>query len=543
LTLQLIRPLPSSQTNSIFLHVFAFPLTLSLLFLRLAKENLIPKLVAKLAPEYELSTDVHMNAARALVDAVVKCPCTQHNALIAHLQSTEVFQTILQHMFSGCMSSLTNSMSIIIVLVQRYANRRVELAIEAAQEKPEILSAEEQPKEEPFLSLMPHLHKIIQLLNQPHAPVKVQFGRAEPFGETRMKVVELTLVLLRSRLASVNEALADLDVLSLLLEAFFRYPWNNMLHGLVESIIRTVLDSDSKVLMAALFDKAQLVQKFIAAYDAGDEQNEINNNIDANKLERSTKANPSKLQNNSVTTSKQIYRAGYMGYLLRTSWAIEEFCRLSEEQRVAVLGSEENISAWNSFVSTKLERENDKQKICVPLVGENNDDMDIPFDVQQMAGSIEAYLGRQSGGEKGANESSDPYSFNGEDEELSASNAHNSNHYTYESEENNTSWGQHNQQFNTEWADFSSAFPSNSTGENAGGSEYDRGSSAAQHAAARELLQFPVGGEEEESEENEEELVDLDSQQANAAASAGNQAESNEEDFAVEFPPNSPNKS
>ena len=34
----------------------------------------------------------------------------------------------------------------------------------------------------------------------------------------------------------------------MLQDCFLAYPWNNMLHGLVESILRTVIDSDSEVL-------------------------------------------------------------------------------------------------------------------------------------------------------------------------------------------------------------------------------------------------------------------------------------------------------
>ena len=73
----------------------------------LYKENLIPKLVAKLTPQYETATDVHMNAARALVDVVVKCPPSSQNLLISHLQSKEVLDEIFRHMFSGSLSSLT----------------------------------------------------------------------------------------------------------------------------------------------------------------------------------------------------------------------------------------------------------------------------------------------------------------------------------------------------------------------------------------------------------------------------------------------------
>ena len=133
-------------------------------------------------------------------------------------------------------------------------------------------SADSDTLEEPFASLAPHLHKIIALLHQPQPEVRVQFGKSQPFGETRMKVVELTLVLLRSRLAGVDKQLSELRVLALMLESFFLYPWNNMLHGLVESIVRTVLDSDSEVLRHALFVDGELVERFVAAYERSERE-------------------------------------------------------------------------------------------------------------------------------------------------------------------------------------------------------------------------------------------------------------------------------
>jgi hypothetical protein len=79
--------------------------------------------------------------------------------------------------------------------------------------------------------------------------MRTQFGALNPpFGETRMKVVELLLVLVRSNYPRMNEELAKLKALAPVLDCFLAFPWNNMLHGLVESILRTILDSDSEAL-------------------------------------------------------------------------------------------------------------------------------------------------------------------------------------------------------------------------------------------------------------------------------------------------------
>jgi len=63
--------------------------------------NLIPKLVAKLGPEFKDHLDVHANSSRALVDIVLKCPAGQVNHLLHHLQSQVMVDELFKHLFSG----------------------------------------------------------------------------------------------------------------------------------------------------------------------------------------------------------------------------------------------------------------------------------------------------------------------------------------------------------------------------------------------------------------------------------------------------------
>ena len=338
---------------------------------------------------------------KALSAFVGNCPPSSQNLLISHLQSTEVLSVIFSHMFSDSLSSLTNSMSIIIVLVQRYANANTESAANKSagdrggggDDKATSSTGEaDAPLEEPFASLQPHLHKIIALLHQPQAEVKVQFGKSQPFGETRMKVVELTLVLLRSRLPAVDRQLSELKVLSLMLESFFLYPWNNMLHGLVESIVRTVLDSESEVLRHSLFVDGELVDRFVAAYERSERE----------------------------STEKGGYRLGYMGHLLRTSMAIEDVARKSDETRKALLGDQSE--KWTQFVNNQLEKENEKQKVVAPFVGGDEDILDglqfelagMNTDNQYMQGTGEGRNNLTSGGGGGGG---DGYDFTEADDD------------------------------------------------------------------------------------------------------------------------------
>ena len=92
----------------------------------LVANDLTGKLIEKLNPVWETvhnQPDVLINSSRALVDVVVKCPASTHNPLITRLLATPCQQLLFQHMFSGSLLSLSNALSIVIVLVQRYANR------------------------------------------------------------------------------------------------------------------------------------------------------------------------------------------------------------------------------------------------------------------------------------------------------------------------------------------------------------------------------------------------------------------------------------
>ncbi len=67
----------------------------------LFNEQLIPKLIAKLDPKYEHDSEVHVNAARALVDIVVKCPTAKPSMLVTHMKTPEVLDVLFRYLFAG----------------------------------------------------------------------------------------------------------------------------------------------------------------------------------------------------------------------------------------------------------------------------------------------------------------------------------------------------------------------------------------------------------------------------------------------------------
>ena len=129
------------------------------------------------------------------------------------------------------------------------------------------------------------------------------------FGSLRMKVVELCLVLARSRSALIDQQLASLHVSATMLRVFFSYAWNNLLHGLVESIVTSALEEPDSALTRTLFSEGRLVDSFIDGW----------------------KANEAAVANGGM-------RRGYMGHLIRTAATVDHMLHaMSQQQRDALL--------------------------------------------------------------------------------------------------------------------------------------------------------------------------------------------------------------
>lgn len=160
-----------------------------------------------------------------------------------------------------------------------------------------------------------------------------------PFGALRMKIVELILVLSRSRLRVIDQLLVQLHVPCTILQVFFRYPWHNLLHGLAENIITTALDDPESPFAAALFDpqSGNLVSAYLSAYER-----------------------------NTRLMAAGGMRLGYMGHLIRSAITLHtSLVQLSEEQRALLTKTPEAkacLEEFYKFVCGKLTEETNAQR-------------------------------------------------------------------------------------------------------------------------------------------------------------------------------------
>lgn len=83
------------------------------------------------------------------------------------------------------------------------------------------------------------------------------FGETlKPFGVGRIKVMEVICTLVKIQKPQINQALAESQLFKILLELFSKYPYNNILHNLIDKIISATLTNGDKNLIEKLFKEA-----------------------------------------------------------------------------------------------------------------------------------------------------------------------------------------------------------------------------------------------------------------------------------------------
>lgn len=97
-------------------------------------------------------------------------------------------------------------------------------------------------------------------------PFSLPFGSInKPFGFLRLSILELIAALVDSRILCVYQRLAEAHVFTLLVDIFFEYKWNNVVHVLVDEILKTVLDNMDDSLVVPLFEQSKIHERIAQA--------------------------------------------------------------------------------------------------------------------------------------------------------------------------------------------------------------------------------------------------------------------------------------
>ncbi|XP_034082846.1 serine/threonine-protein phosphatase 6 regulatory subunit 2a isoform X2 [Gymnodraco acuticeps] len=253
-------------------------------------------------------------------------------------------------------------------------------------------------------AIEPHLKDFQQLLLDPpkKSAILTTVGLLEqPLGNARLHVARLVAALLQTSALTICQELCNLTTMDLLLDLFFKYSWNNFLHFQVELCVAAILNHPSSseerpspalqnhdvkpeapnsegqeetsetgttidpqtslhnALVAHLFQKCQLVQRILNAWEEND-----------------------KIQGEGGT------RRGNMGHLTRiANMVVQNLEKGPVQAQISDLIKElpeDCRGRWESFVDQTLRETN--RRNTVELVSTHNmhsssedDDMESPF--------------------------------------------------------------------------------------------------------------------------------------------------------------------
>jgi len=102
--------------------------------------------------------------------------------------------------------------------------------------------------------------------------IQTTVGKIRPFGEKRLRILDLFNRVVRLKYESVERNLVQLQIFPLLLDLFFNNFWNNFLHEKIEKMISAILTDDCTQLQIELIDKSKLVEKILTAVQENEAQ-------------------------------------------------------------------------------------------------------------------------------------------------------------------------------------------------------------------------------------------------------------------------------
>jgi hypothetical protein len=217
----------------------------------------------------------------------------------------------------------------------------------------------------------------------------------------------LTVIKISQKNEELQNKYATTNVMKSLVQLFFKYEYNNLLHFQVFDMMKTILlDSKNVSPKLNLIKETELIQKIIKANE----------------------------KNNEKLKEPKGSSLGYMGFIVEISNIIKN---LTQEQPKdsEFVNYIESISGWNDFLNTFLKDINDKNEKQlggpVPIGGaptfqsfqddDDDDDDDYVYDDESSSDSDEEVIVKKGKNDSDSDDSDDS------DEEVKKSNVTNNN--------------------------------------------------------------------------------------------------------------------
>eukprot|EP00897_Mesotaenium_endlicherianum_P008159 jgi/Mesen1/7371/ME000381S06606 len=295
----------------------------------LADTNLLNMLVDKLGPQYP--SDVHASAAEIL-SAIAR---TAPSALASQLSSPDLISKLFRHVLEEgqAKTGVIHSLSVCITLL----DPRQAAYAAAASAARGVNQPAQTADPETVDGMLQRIGDLVALLDfsGDENLLPTTYGQLKPpLGMHRLKVIEFVAVLLRTDSEVARRELIRLRAVQIALDLFFRFPFNNMLHHQVESIVDSCLESNSPALLDNLLRECNLVARVL---DASAQPNA-----------------PDSRPEPRATSTRAPCRNGYMGHLTRIANRMVQLSNNNPLLQAALRGN----SRWVEWQTSVLQKRN-----------------------------------------------------------------------------------------------------------------------------------------------------------------------------------------
>jgi len=224
--------------------------------------DLIPQLVALL--DVDSPQDVQENATQVLVNVFTLCqPWTQSVLVIDIFNNEAVAENLMRYIKSEPVTGfkIKQGLSVLIAVLNLITEDLIEV--------PLIIT-----------HIMENLDFFAGILRDPlllgdmqSIATTVQF-LDPPFGSVRLGILELFVALLYTGYPVVVAEMEQHNVFTILLDLFFAYKWNNIVHHQITQIFSGLLCGNDDDMMRTVLEKCGLVGRIVTAFFA-EEQDKV----------------------------------------------------------------------------------------------------------------------------------------------------------------------------------------------------------------------------------------------------------------------------
>ncbi|KAG9352443.1 hypothetical protein JZ751_020857 [Albula glossodonta] len=325
----------------------------------LNKEKIIQRLVDTVQPSQDEVR--HSNASQSLCEIIRLSrdqlfqlqSSLEPDPLLATLEKQETVEQLLSNMLDKEKTE-SSIVSVIQILLTLLETRRP-----AFEGHSEVNHPSYSVSQGVLEAVIPQIKNIHQLLLDPpkRSVLKSTWGVLDPpVGNARLHVVRLVASLLQTNTHTINQELIQLNTLTVILDMYFKYIWNNFLHLQVEICIALILaippsksdnlqvtpDQDQEPvvenLVSHLFQKCHLIQRILEVWASNEKEQ-----------------------------AEGGRRRGYMGHLTRIANSIvhnTEQGPNSAQIRQLISELQDDIrEGWDSFVAGPLAETNKKNTV------------------------------------------------------------------------------------------------------------------------------------------------------------------------------------